>query len=837
MNSPTPSLSGRARLLTLAFLTATGAMTGARASAPLELWYDRPALYWEEALPVGNGRIGAMVHGGVLREHIQLNEETIWSGTPTPSMSNPGFRESRRKRQELLFAGKIRESEEFKLSPEDAKALNLPAPEPIPGTTRARHTHQPLGDLYLHFDLGTAREEDYRRSLDLDTAVATTRYRVGDVTFTREVFSSHPAGVLVIDLHADRPGALSFAASLDYRKDVAADMYRYDAELGPKVESVTTPPRPEWASLGSNQFAWRGRGHPDGTRFEARFAVRHEGGSVTGTPNGFRVTTADRVTILMAVGTDFRGADPAAQAGRDLAAALPRATAELRSEHIADHQKLFRRVTLDLGRTRAADMPTNRRIMAQMWGVTDNRVDQRNDRDPALFALHFQFGRYLMIAASRPGTLPPPLQGLWNDSLLPPWFGQHTSDINVEMNYWLAETTNLAECHTALFDLIDSFVPAGRATAQATYGARGLVLHAMTNYGPKTTHGDWPDFSGWLAQHYWEHYAFSGDRDFLARRAYPFLRDCALFYLDTMVRNPATGQWITGPTYSPENRFRAPQDDKPAHADLAVTMSMAVAREVFTNAIRAAELLGVDAPLRAEWQARLAAMPPYPIAPNGRLQEWRSDYGETEPGHRHLSHLYPLYPGNEITPRGSAALAAAAKKALLWRLENNSGWTGWSRAWAIALAARLGDAKLAHEQLKLQLERTTWPNLFDSHPRLGGNTACFQIDGNFGTTGAIAEMLLQSHAGELELLPALPTAWRQGSVTGLRARGGYTVDLVWREGRLASGVIRADHEGRYTVRMAHPFILAGERSRADGESHVVTISTRSGARHMIEAVR
>jgi alpha-L-fucosidase 2 len=368
----------------------------------------------------------------------------------------------------------VRESEEFKLTPAELRALQLPPPEPISGTTSTRHVHQPLGDLFLHFDLGTAREENFRRSLDLDTAIAMTSYTVGGVKFTREVFASFPANVLVVHLTADRPGALSFAATLDYRRDVAADMYRYHAELGAPVASVTTPPRPVWAHLGGSRFAWRGRGHPDGTRFEARFDVRHDGGSVGATENGFRVQGAHRVTLLMAVGTDFRGADPAARAAQDLEQVRGLSLEQLRAAHLADHQKLFRRVTLDLGRSRLAEMPTNRRLMAQMWGVADNRTDQSKDRDPQLFALHFQFGRYLMIASSRPGTLPPPLQGLWNDSLLPPWFGQHTSDINVEMNYWPVETTNLAECHTALFDLVDSFVPAARAAARLSYGARGV---------------------------------------------------------------------------------------------------------------------------------------------------------------------------------------------------------------------------------------------------------------------------------------------------------------------------------------------------------------------------
>lgn len=804
-------------------------------SSPLVMWYDRPAVYWEEALPVGNGRMGAMVFGGAIREHIQLNEETIWSGTPRPAMTNPAFAETRRRRQELIFRGEFRKSEEFKLSPEDLAGLALPAAKPIPGTSGNRHVAQPLGDLFLHFDHGGAREQHYRRSLDLDTAVATTTYTAGGVNYTRQVFASHPAQVLVIQLTADRPGAINFEASMDYRRDVEADMYRYDAELGPKVASVTTPPRPLWHALGDNRFSWQGRAHPEGTRFDARFLVRNQGGTVTATAEGFRVSGADAVTILMSVGTDFRGNDPATSAVRDLAAVASQPFEALKTAHVTDHQSLFRRVSLDLGRTRAATLPTNRRIMAQMWGVQDNRVDQQTDRDPDLFALYFQFGRYLMIASSRPGTLPPPLQGLWNDSLLPPWFGQHTSDINVEMNYWPAETTNLAECHTALFDLIDSFLPAARETARLSYGARGLVLHSMSNYGPKTASGYWPDFAGWVAQHYWEHYAFSGDRDFLLRRAYPFLKDCALFYLDTMVRDPASGRWLTGPTYSPENRFVGPDDGQPVHVDVGVTMSMAIAREVFTHYLRAAEILDVDPELRAEVGARLTAMAPYAIASDGRLQEWRADYGETEPGHRHLSHLYPLYPGAEFTPRGTPELAEAAGKALRRRLDHYSGWTGWSRAWSIALAARLGDKALAHEQLRLQLERTTWPNLMDSHPRLGGNTACFQIDGNFGTTAALAEMLLQSHAGAIELLPALPGAWRRGSVTGLRARGGFTVDQSWNDGLLRDAAITAAANGSCTVRAAQPFRLGTFRSQPDGGGgHVLTFDTIAGSRYVLE---
>ena len=809
------------------------------------LWYDRPAQYWEEALPVGNGRIGAMVYGGVHRDHIQLNEETIWSGAPTPKLADPTFREKLRRQTELIFAGKFHEADDLKLTDAEKRALNLGEPRAIPGTSTARHVYQPLGDLFLHFAHGTVREENYRRELNLDTAVATTRYTAGGVTFTREVFSSFPANALVTRVAADRAGAVSFTAALDYRRDVKDDMYRYDAELGAKIESVTTPPRPTWTHLGGTRFAWRGRGHPDGVKFEARFEVRLDGGTLTPTADGFRVADATSVVIVMTVGTDFRGADPAARAAQDLERAAALDVAALRAAHVADHQALFRRVQLDLGRTRSADMPTNRRVWSQMWGARDNRVDQTKDRDPDLFALHFHYGRYLMIASSRPGTLPPALQGLWNDSLFPVWFGQHTSDINVEMNYWPVETTNLAECHTALLDLIETFVPAGRDSARTAYGARGLVLHAMTNWGPKNSESGWPDFSAWLARHFWEHYEFGGDRDFLAQHAYPFMKECALFYLDTLVKDPRTGKLVTAPSYSPENRFRDPADGKPAHLDVGVTMSLAICRDVFRNCLRAAEVLGTDAAFRAELKAKLAALAPYPIAADGRLQEWRSDYGETEPGHRHLSHLYPLYPGDEITPRGTPELAVAAKKALLRRLEYNGGWTGWARGWAINLAARLGDGALAHEQLRLQLERTTFTNLMDAHPRLGGTTQCFQIDGNFATTAAIAEMLLQSHTlstnsgqtYEIDLLPALPPAWKQGAVSGLRARGGFTVAVKWQDGALANATVQAQHNGPCVIRARTPFQVGTQRSRADGADQVLTFNASAGQTYAVTAAR
>ena len=757
----------------------------------LKLWYQFPARIWEEALPVGNGRIGAMVYGGVQREHIQLSEETIWSPVPrSPGSADPAFREELRRRADLLFAGRYREAQDFKFEPTDAerKALGIGQPEVVPGLVadEDKPMFQPLGDLYLHFDYGQAREEDYRRELDLDTAVATTTYSVGGTRYTREVFCSHPAQALVVRVTADKPKSVSFTANLDYRRDVKADMYRYHTEL-PLVDSVATPPRPVWSDLGDNRFSWRGRAHPDGVGFDARFEVRLDGGTLTATADGFRVKAASAVTIVMTVGTDFRGADATQRAVKDLEALKSADYDTLRSAHTTDHQALFRRVSLDLGRTAADEVPTDRRILARMWGVEDNRSDREADPDPSLATLFFQFGRYLLIASSRPGSLPPALQGIWNDSLLPPWRGQHTSDINVEMNYWPVEVANLGECHTALLDLVGSFADAGREVARISYGARGMVFPHMTNWGPRGAWERWADFTGWLARHFWEHYQFGQDRKFLEAQAYPFMKDAALFYLDTLMTDPRTGALVTGPAWSPENRFIAPDDGKSARLSLGATMSMAICRDVFGNFIEASTILGVDEPLRKEVETALGKMAPYGVGNGGRLLEWwPEDFAEGEPGHRHLSPLYPLYPGDEFTPAQTPELTDAARQLLLQRVEDGSGWTGWSRAWITNLFARLGDGASAHRHLRRQFEQSTLPNLTSKHSRLSGNNFCFQIDANFGGAAAIAEMLLQSHDGTIHLLPALPPQWPTGSFRGLRARGGFTVDAAWKDGKVTS---------------------------------------------------
>lgn len=808
------------------------------------LWYEYPAQYWEEALPVGNGRIGAMVYGGVRLDQVQLNENTIWSGKATPRTADPAFREERKRKQKLLFENKHAEAETYKFRPtqEERKALGLGESEIIEGTTEFVHSYQPLGDLFLYFEHGPIRETDYRRWLDLATGIATTTYVVDGIAYKREVFASYPAKALVIRISADKPGSLTFDGFPDYPTDVKKDWYRMAGSEPGWAKKLVPPKKPEWRHLNGSVFSWTGQAIDDGTRFEARFRVSNEGGAVNPSPNGFRVEGADAVTILMAVGTDYRGRNPAEDAEKDLTAleGIPYAT--LRAKHVEDHGALFNRVDLDLGKTEAAKMPTDWRVLAQMRGSFEQFDDPatvgREDRDPALFALYFQYGRYLLIASSRPGNLPMGLQGLWNDSLMPPWKAQYYADINIEMNYWPAEVANLSELHVPLLDLISSFSEAGRKTARVSYGQRGLVLHTVTPWGPKSVAGYWPDFSGWMAEHFWEHYAFTQDRAYLKDQGYPYLKDCALFYLDSLVKDPRSGWLVTGPTMSMENRFISP-DGNEGKIDMGTTMSMGLCRDVFRYTIEASKALGVDEDLRRELEKTLPKLAPYQVGRFGQLQEWLQDYKEWQPGHRHYSHLIPFYPGNDITLRKDPLLAGGVRKSLLRRLEYGGGWNGWSRAWAICLAARLGDGELARDLLKQQMAKAVFPNLMDGYPRQNGDIMCFQIEGNLGTTAAIGEMLLQSHEGDIHLLPALPKAWSNGFYSGFRARGGFLVDARWKDGGLVAGEIVSTAGRPCTLRTSRPIRIGDEKrtiaqSQKDGGSYVASFATEAGKKYTLK---